>query len=149
MSMTMRAASVVVRTLNRPAVRGVLTNSISRSMASLSGGQAVAQLAKELPHKDAVRYEHKNQKFAFKDIDFHAESLACGFVEQGFRPGDIVLSWLPDHFSEQVSNSTKVMHICHLHSDSLLLLLQFIRELTLTCAILLGQIVSSDTSTVT
>jgi acyl-CoA synthetase (AMP-forming)/AMP-acid ligase II len=103
MSMTMRAASALVRTLNRPAVRGVLANSISRSMASLSGGQAVAQLAKELPHKDAVRYEHKNQKFAFKDVDFHAESLACGFVEQGFRPGDIVLSWLPDHFSEQVS----------------------------------------------
>jgi hypothetical protein len=102
MSMTMRAASALVRTLNRPAVRGVLANSISRSMASLSGGQAVAQLAKELPHKDAVRYEHKNQKFAFKDVDFHAESLECVFVEQVFRPGFIVLSWLPDHFSVQV-----------------------------------------------
>ena len=100
---TMRsAASLLARRLSRPAIRAVMTNG-GRNMASMSGGQTVAQLAKDLPHMDAVRYEHKNQKFAFKDIDHYAEALACGFLEQGFQPGDIVLSWLPEHFSEQVS----------------------------------------------
>mmetsp|Transcript_6401 Transcript_6401/g.5232 ORF Transcript_6401/g.5232 Transcript_6401/m.5232 type:complete len:233 (-) Transcript_6401:3-701(-) len=45
--------------------------------------------------------QHKNQKFAYKDVDFNSEAIACGFSEQGFQPGDVVLSWLPDHFSEQ------------------------------------------------
>jgi len=61
----------------------------------------VAKIAEEFPHMDAVRYLHKNEKFGFKDVDSNAEDIACGFCEQGFQPGDIVLSWLPDHFSEQ------------------------------------------------
>jgi non-ribosomal peptide synthetase component E (peptide arylation enzyme) len=73
-----------------------------RGMASLTGGQKVEELAKQLPFKNAIRYEHKNQKYSFKDINQHSEDLACGFLEQGFQPGDIVLSWLPEHFSEQV-----------------------------------------------
>lgn len=98
----MRAATLFARRISRPTVsRAVLAN---RGMASLSGGQAVSQLAEQFPHMDAVRYDHKNQKFAYKDIDHYAESLACGFAEQGFQPGDIVLSWLPEHFSEQVSH---------------------------------------------
>lgn len=107
----MRAASVLVRQLNRPAVRAVLTNG-ARGMASLSGGQTIAQLAKEFPHMDAVRYEHKNQKFALKDVNHFAESLACGFIEQGFQPGDVVLSWLPEHFSEQVSFKSDTCSLC-------------------------------------
>eukprot|EP00545_Synedropsis_sp_CCMP1620_P003056 CAMPEP_0119013116 /NCGR_PEP_ID=MMETSP1176-20130426/7955_1 /TAXON_ID=265551 /ORGANISM="Synedropsis recta cf, Strain CCMP1620" /LENGTH=281 /DNA_ID=CAMNT_0006966171 /DNA_START=14 /DNA_END=859 /DNA_ORIENTATION=+ len=99
-STAMKAATLFARRFSRPAVvsRVVLAN---RGMASMSGGQAVAQLAEQFPHMDAVRYQHKNQKFAYKDVDHYAESLACGFVEQGFQPGDIVLSWLPEHFSEQ------------------------------------------------
>jgi len=50
---------------------------------------------------DAVRYEHKNVKWSFKDVNFHSDSLACGLLEQGFQPGDVVLSWLPSHFAEQ------------------------------------------------
>jgi acyl-CoA synthetase (AMP-forming)/AMP-acid ligase II len=73
-----------------------------RGMASLSGGQRIEELAKKFPYKNAIRYEHKNQKFSFKDIHRHSDDLACGFLEQRFQPGDIVLSWLPEHFSEQV-----------------------------------------------
>lgn len=97
----MRAATLFARRISRPAASRAFI--ASRGMASLSGGQTVAQLAEQFPHMDAVRYDHKNQKFAYKDVDHYSEALACGFVEQGFQPGDIVLSWLPAHFSEQVS----------------------------------------------
>jgi hypothetical protein len=96
-------AAVYVRQLSRTAVRDIVKNG-GRGMASLSGGQMLSQLANEFPHMNAVRYEHKNQKYAFKDLEYFAESIACGFTEQGFRPGDKVLSWLPLHFSEQVSH---------------------------------------------
>ena len=108
MSYAMRAtAAVYVRRLSQAAVRDIVKNG-SRGMASLSGGQMLSQLAKESPHKNAIRYEHKNQKYAFKDLEFYAEAIACGFTEHGFRPGDKVLSWLPLHFSEQVSDELDV-----------------------------------------
>mmetsp|Transcript_2700 Transcript_2700/g.3196 ORF Transcript_2700/g.3196 Transcript_2700/m.3196 type:complete len:313 (+) Transcript_2700:62-1000(+) len=91
-----------VALLTNHILRQVPLRSATRSLASLSGGQAVAKIADEFPHMDAVRFLHKNQKFAFKDVDTNAEEIACGFCEQGFQPGDIVLSWIPNHFSEQV-----------------------------------------------
>ncbi|KAI2492188.1 ligase [Fragilaria crotonensis] len=99
-AMIRATTAIYVRQLSRTAVRDIVKNG-SRGMASLSGGQMLTQLAKEYPHKDAIRYEHKNQKYTFKDLEYFAESIACGFTEQGFRPGDKVLSWLPLHFSEQ------------------------------------------------
>jgi len=33
--------------------------------------------------------------------------LAIGFLDCGLAPGDVVLSWLPDHFAEQV----RVFHL--------------------------------------
>jgi len=90
-----------VALLTNHILRQVPLRSATRSLASLSGGQAVAKIADEFPHMDAVRFLHKNQKFAFKDVDTNAEEIACGFCEQGFQPGDIVLSWIPNHFSEQ------------------------------------------------
>jgi non-ribosomal peptide synthetase component E (peptide arylation enzyme) len=81
---------------------------MGRSMASLSGGNALKQLATDLPHMEAVRYEHKNVKWTFHHIDYFADALATGIVETGIAPGDVVLSWLPLHFSEQVHYS----HFC-------------------------------------
>jgi hypothetical protein len=74
-----------------------------RSMASLSAGAKLTALAKENPYKDVVRYEHKNRKWNLQHVDFYSESLAIGLLENGLQPGDVVLSWLPAHFSESVS----------------------------------------------
>lgn len=87
-----------------------------RPMASLSGGQAIAQLAEELPFVDVVRYEHKNLKWTLHHVNQYAEALATGFLEQGLQPGDVVLSWLPLHFAEQVHTHTIpiVLLDCHI-----------------------------------
>lgn len=66
-------------------------------------GQALAKLAEERPEMDVVRYHHKNVKWSFKHVEFFSDCLATGFLDQGLAPGDVVLSWLPSHFSEQVS----------------------------------------------
>jgi non-ribosomal peptide synthetase component E (peptide arylation enzyme) len=63
----------------------------------------LAQIAKENPYKDVVRYEHKNRKWNLHHVDYYSEALAIGLLENGLQPGDVVLSWLPAHFSESVS----------------------------------------------
>jgi non-ribosomal peptide synthetase component E (peptide arylation enzyme) len=82
---------------------------MGRSMASLAGGNALKQLATDMPHMEAVRYEHKNVKWTFHHIDYFADALATGIVETGIAPGDVVLSWLPLHFAEQVRYSHFVL----------------------------------------
>uniref|UniRef100_A0A7S4A8Y6 AMP-dependent synthetase/ligase domain-containing protein n=1 Tax=Pseudo-nitzschia australis TaxID=44445 RepID=A0A7S4A8Y6_9STRA len=67
---------------------------------STSGGSLLTTLAKENPYKDVVRYEFKNRKWNLHHVDFYSEALAIGLLENGLQPGDVVLSWLPAHFSE-------------------------------------------------
>jgi hypothetical protein len=64
-------------------------------------GQALAKLTEERPEMDVLRYHHKNVKWSFKHVEFFSDCLATGFLDQGLAPGDVVLSWLPSHFSEQ------------------------------------------------
>jgi non-ribosomal peptide synthetase component E (peptide arylation enzyme) len=75
---------------------------MSTSISS-SGGSVLTQLAKENPYKDVVRYEFKNRKWNLQHVDFYSEAMAVGLLENGLQPGDVVLSWLPAHFSESVS----------------------------------------------
>jgi len=94
-----------IQKLTKPCLIGAqqLTSS-SRSMAtaaSPSVGQIIANLAEENPHKDAVRYDHKNIKWSFKHIEHYADALALGLLETGLTAGDAMLSWLPLHFAEQ------------------------------------------------
>ena len=70
-------------------------------MLASSAGQQLAQLADLWPHADAVRYEHKNIKWTFRELNHFAESLSSGLLESGFEPGDAILSWLPSHIAEQ------------------------------------------------
>uniref|UniRef100_A0A6U1YWV1 AMP-dependent synthetase/ligase domain-containing protein n=1 Tax=Trieres chinensis TaxID=1514140 RepID=A0A6U1YWV1_TRICV len=107
-----RAAALLVRSVGRrgPAI-SVSASSVSRmatvdrssvrTAATLSAGDALTKLATELPHKDVIRYQHKNIKWSLKHVDYHSDSLANGFIDYGFQPGDKVLSWLPLHFGEQ------------------------------------------------
>ena len=66
----------------------------------------MASLAAASPHVDVVRYEHKNVKWTLSHVDKNSEALAVGFIENGLRPGDVVLSWLPQHFGEEVRTQT-------------------------------------------
>ena len=68
-----------------------------------SGGEILSNMTKENPYKDAVRFEWKNQKYTFHDLNFNSVALATGFLETGLQPGDVCLSWLPLHFAEHVS----------------------------------------------
>jgi len=70
-------------------------------MATISAGNALARLAAEHPHMEVVRYEHKNVKWTLKHVNYYSDALACGMVDAGLQPGDVVLSWLPLHFAEQ------------------------------------------------
>ena len=70
--------------------------------ATPSIGQALAKLAHDRPEMDVIRYHHKNVKWSLKHVEFFSDCLATGFLDQGLTPGDVVLSWLPSHFSEQV-----------------------------------------------
>lgn len=72
---------------------------------SYPGGAQVKELAEANPYKDVVRYEHKNRKWNLQHVDFYSDALAIGLMENGLVPGDVVLSWLPPHFSESVSTS--------------------------------------------
>jgi len=66
-----------------------------------TAGAQLQELAAQSPHVDVIRYEHKNLKLTLQGVDGHADSLAIGFLDCGLAPGDVVLSWLPDHFAEQ------------------------------------------------
>ena len=69
----------------------------------MSAGDALAQLASAHPHQEIIRYEHKNTKWTLKHVNYYSDALACGLVDAGLQPGDVMLSWLPMHFAEQVS----------------------------------------------
>ena len=56
-----------------------------------------------MPHLDVVRYQHKNRVWSLNHVEYYSEAPAIGLLENGLQKGDKVLSWLPDHFSEQVS----------------------------------------------
>jgi len=71
--------------------------------AAAAGGSLLKDLATANPYKDVVRYEHKNRKWNLQHVDYYSEALAVGLLETGLQPGDVVLSWLPPHFSESVS----------------------------------------------
>jgi hypothetical protein len=81
----------------------VLNTHQTRGMATISAGDALARLATDHPHMEIIRYEHKNVKWTLKHVNYYSDALACGFLDAGLQPGDVVLSWLPDHFAEQVS----------------------------------------------
>lgn len=73
-----------------------------RSFASVGAGNLLTSLTKENPHVDVVRYEHKNRKWSLNHVDYYSDALAIGFLENGLKPGDAVLCWLPLHFSESM-----------------------------------------------
>jgi acyl-CoA synthetase (AMP-forming)/AMP-acid ligase II len=70
-------------------------------MAIVSVGVVFQNLAANNPHVDVIRYHHKNEKWTLKHVNHFADALAIGFLDNGLIPGDVVLSWLPLHFSEQ------------------------------------------------
>lgn len=90
--------------LRSTSVAGVATTTSScRGMATMSAGDALARLASDHPHQEIIRYEHKNVKWTLKHVNYYSDALACGLVDAGLQPGDVVLSWLPLHIAEQVS----------------------------------------------
>lgn len=94
------AASLTQNAMNRSPAANIHQN---RGMATISAGEALARLANDHPHMEIVRYEHKNVKWTLKHVNYYSDALACGFLDAGLQPGDVVLSWLPEHFAEQVS----------------------------------------------
>jgi hypothetical protein len=73
-----------------------------RSVSTRSGGSLLKELATDNPYKDVVRFEFKNRKWNLQHVDFYSDALAVGLLENGLQPGDVVLSWLPPHFSESM-----------------------------------------------
>merc|ERR1719199_702218 len=74
----------------------------ARTLRSAAGRcRPMATLSEASPHVDVVRYSHKNVKWTLSKVDAYSEALAVGFVENGLRPGDAVLSWLPAHYGEE------------------------------------------------
>ena len=88
--------SIVGRQLTRHA-----TTALRRTMAT-AGGQQIAQMSLENPNLDVVRYTHKNRTWSTQHVQYYSEAVAIGLLETGLQSGDVVLSWLPEHFSEQV-----------------------------------------------
>ena len=76
--------------------------SSAAAAAAAAAGATLEQLAVESPHVDVLRYDHKNVKFTLQNVDANSSALAYGFLESGLKPGNVVLSWLPSHFSEEV-----------------------------------------------
>jgi hypothetical protein len=70
--------------------------------AVATGGQRITAMTADNPHVDVVHYEHKNRTWSVNHVEYYSTALAVGFMENGFQPGDVVLSWLPEHFSETV-----------------------------------------------
>ena len=74
----------------------------------MSAGDALARLASDHRHQEIIRYEHKNVKWTLKHVNYYSDALACGLVDAGLQPGDVMLSWLPLHIAEQVSVHLKI-----------------------------------------
>ena len=81
----------------RPAVAQVAVRALA------TGGATLAELKAASPHVDVVRYEHKNRTWSLNHVDYYSTAMAIGFIDAGLQPSDVILSWLPEHFSEQVS----------------------------------------------
>lgn len=97
--------SLAAATIGRGASPTGSTAAVTRrSVATVSAGDALARLATDHPHVEVIRYEHKNVKWTLKHVNYYSDALACGLVDAGLQPGDVVLSWLPLHFAEQVSS---------------------------------------------
>jgi hypothetical protein len=62
----------------------------------------LSALCEDLPHMDVVKYAHKNRTWTVQHVHYYSEALAVGLLENGFQTGDVVLSYLPSHLSEQV-----------------------------------------------
>lgn len=103
MSLPSRILRAAISRPNMLARKSALATNSSRVFLSTTGGSMLTQMAKENPYKDVVRYEHKNRKWNLQHVDYYSEALAIGLLENGLQPGDVVLSWLPAHFSESVS----------------------------------------------
>ena len=86
---------------------GAARAAVSRCLSSVApvaaGGQELGHLTSSMPHLDVVRYQHKNRVWSLNHVNYYSEALAIGLLENGLQKGDKILSWLPDHFSEQVS----------------------------------------------
>jgi hypothetical protein len=100
-------------------VGGAASTTASRTMFSAAspvtaaaGGLQLKELATANPYKDVVRYEHKNRKWNLQHVDYYSEALAVGLLETGLQPGDVVLSWLPGHLSESVSEDQLIGYVC-------------------------------------
>lgn len=83
--------------IRRSAIRCIA----ARSFAAAAGHQ-LTQMTAQLPHLDVVRYEHKNRTWSLHHTDYYSDALATGLMEFGLKQGDIILSFLPEHLSEQV-----------------------------------------------
>lgn len=96
----------VVRTASSMTSRSISSTTIpsKSSKMSIAGGMELASLRNVNPHIDVVKYTHKNRIWTLNHVDYYSEALAIGLMENGLRSGDVILSWLPDHFSEQVRN---------------------------------------------
>ncbi|GKY93383.1 hypothetical protein MPSEU_000305900 [Mayamaea pseudoterrestris] len=81
--------------------RSTLRSLATRSFAA-AAGQQLTQLTSQLPHLDVVRYEHKNRTWSLQHTDYYSDALAIGLLEFGLQTGDVVLSFLPEHLSEQM-----------------------------------------------
>jgi non-ribosomal peptide synthetase component E (peptide arylation enzyme) len=86
-----------------PAAPAANAKKSSMTPTSSAGGQKLASMTAENPHVDVVKYEHKNRTWTLNHVDYFSKALAIGLTENGLQPGDVVLSWLPNHFSEQAS----------------------------------------------
>ena len=96
-----RVSSLVTSRQHLVAATATTTTTMGRSF-SAPAGSLLSAITKENPYVDVVRYEHKNRKWSLSHVEYYAEALAIGFVENGLRPGDVVLSYLPLHFAESV-----------------------------------------------
>ena len=90
------------RSACRLAPRTAVATIPMRTFAAVSGGNQIAALSAENPNLDVVRYTHKSRTWTTQHVQYYSEALAIGFLEMGFKSGDVVLSWLPEHFSETV-----------------------------------------------
>eukprot|EP00527_Entomoneis_sp_CCMP2396_P002078 CAMPEP_0198143020 /NCGR_PEP_ID=MMETSP1443-20131203/5651_1 /TAXON_ID=186043 /ORGANISM="Entomoneis sp., Strain CCMP2396" /LENGTH=278 /DNA_ID=CAMNT_0043806157 /DNA_START=185 /DNA_END=1021 /DNA_ORIENTATION=+ len=93
----------------RAAAAASMSMSFSTAAAAITttstdnvGGDIVKHLTLQNPHVNVVRYEHKNLLFTLHHVQFNSEAMAIGFLEAGLIPGDVVLSWLPEHFAENM-----------------------------------------------
>jgi len=89
------------RTTNNDGGAIAIGGNSRRGMATISAGDALSRLASDHPHQEIIRYEHKNVKWTLKHVNYYADALACGLVDAGLKPGDVMLSWLPLHIAEQ------------------------------------------------